>query len=226
VDDLLLVFDSHIINIHNVLQDFNTANPTLCFTLEEENDKLNFLDIIIRDIDSIHFNIYRKPTVTDTIIPADSCHPSEHKQSAIKFLKHRNSTYPTTPENKLQEETVIKHILHANQYNTSTANRTTNNHNCEHETKKPNKWAKFTYVGREVHAVTNLFRHTNVGVTFNTADNTECILSPTHHQQQSDRYSKSGVYALTCSQCQKQYIGQTGRVIPHPLQRTHAGLQP
>jgi hypothetical protein len=61
VDDLLLVLDSHIINIHDVLQDFNTATPTLRFTLEE-NDKLNFLDIIIRDIDSIHFNIYRKPS--------------------------------------------------------------------------------------------------------------------------------------------------------------------
>jgi hypothetical protein len=144
-----------------------------------------------------------------TFIPADSCHPNEHKQSTIKFLKHRNSTYLTTPENKLQEETIIKHVLRANQYNTSTTNRTTNNHNCDRETKKPNRWDKFTFAGREVRAVTNLFRRTNVGVAFNTAHTVERMLSPTHHQQQSNRYSKSGVYALICSQYQKRYIGQT-----------------
>jgi hypothetical protein len=80
VDDLLHVFDSRINNIHDVLQDFDTATPKLRFTLEEENDnKLNSLDIaIIRDNNSIYFNIYRKPTATDTFIPADSCHPNEH----------------------------------------------------------------------------------------------------------------------------------------------------
>jgi hypothetical protein len=50
-----------------------------------------------------------------------------------------------------------------------------------------------------------------MGVAFNTTHNIERTLSPTHHQQQSDGYSKRGVYALTCSQCQKRYIGQTGR---------------
>jgi hypothetical protein len=35
------------------------------------------------------FNIYRKPTATDTIIPNDSCHPSEHKLAAIRYLTNR-----------------------------------------------------------------------------------------------------------------------------------------
>jgi hypothetical protein len=90
VDDLLLVFDTQITNICNVLQEFNTVTPTLRFTLEEEtNNKINFLNItIIHNVDSIQFNRYQKPTITDAIISADSCHPNEHKQSAIKFLKH------------------------------------------------------------------------------------------------------------------------------------------
>jgi hypothetical protein len=71
---------------------------------EETNNKINFLDItIIRNVDSTQFNIYRKPTVTDAINPADSCHPNEHKLSAVKFLKHRNKTFLTNPENKQQE---------------------------------------------------------------------------------------------------------------------------
>jgi hypothetical protein len=50
-----------------------------------------------------------------------------------------------------------------------------------------------------------------VGIAFNTIHNIERLLSPAHHRQQSDKYSKSGVYALTCNHCQKRYIGQTGR---------------
>jgi hypothetical protein len=128
-----------------------------------------------------------------------------NKQNAIKFLKHRNKTYLTTPENKQQEETVIKHILHANQYNTSTANRNTNNHYCTHEPEKPKMWAKFTFVGCKVRPVTNLFKSTNEGIAFNTIHNTERLLSPVQHHQQSDKYSKSGVFVLTCNHCQTGY---------------------
>jgi hypothetical protein len=78
-------------------------------------------------------------------------------QSAIKFLKHRNETYLPTPENKQQEETVIKHILRANKYNTSTANRITNNHQCDNGPENPKKWTKFTFVGPTVRFITNLF---------------------------------------------------------------------
>jgi hypothetical protein len=113
--------------------------------------------------------------------------------------------------NKQQEETVIKNILRANQYNTSTANRNTNNQHCAHELEKPKTWAKFTFVGREVASVTNLFKRTNVGIAFNTILNTEGLLSPAHHRQKSDKYSKSGVYALTRNHYQERYIGQTGR---------------
>ena len=40
------------------------------FTMEEENDnKINFLDITISKADkNISFNIYKKPSTTDTII--------------------------------------------------------------------------------------------------------------------------------------------------------------
>lgn len=35
---------------------------------------------------TLKFAIYRKPTTTDLIIHKDSCHPHEHKKSAINFL--------------------------------------------------------------------------------------------------------------------------------------------
>jgi hypothetical protein len=39
----------------------------------------------------------------------------------------------------------------------------------------------------------NLFKHTTVGIAFNTIHNIECLLSPMNHCQQSDKYSKSRV---------------------------------
>jgi hypothetical protein len=84
------------------LQEFNRVYQKLQFTLEEEtNNRLNFLAITITHSNgSIQFSIYRKTTATDAIIPADSCHPNEHKQSAIRFLYHRNARYLTASENK------------------------------------------------------------------------------------------------------------------------------
>jgi hypothetical protein len=134
--------------------------------------------------------VYQKPTVTDAIIPTNSCHANEHKQSAITFLKHRNKTYFTTSKNKQQEDAVIEHIVCANQYNTATANRNTNDYHCDHGPENPPELAKFTYVGHEIRSVTNLFKHTTVDIAFNTIHNIERLLSPAHHHQQSDKLLK------------------------------------
>jgi hypothetical protein len=50
----------------------------------ETDNKMNFLDILIqKESNKFSFNIYIKPTTTDTIIPKDSCHPPEQKHAAI-----------------------------------------------------------------------------------------------------------------------------------------------
>jgi hypothetical protein len=87
VDDILLMYKEDNTNICRMLDDFNNLAPTLKFTLEEEQDyKINFLDITItKQCDSLAFEIYRKPTATDIIIPNDSCHPREHKIAAIRY---------------------------------------------------------------------------------------------------------------------------------------------
>jgi hypothetical protein len=65
-----------------VLNDFNSAITNMNFTLEKEENKINFLS---KEHDSLSFEIYRKPTTTDVIIPNDSCHPREHKTAADTF---------------------------------------------------------------------------------------------------------------------------------------------
>jgi hypothetical protein len=50
-----------------------------------------------------------------------------------------------------------------------------------------------------------------MSIAFNIVHNTGKLLSPTHYNPQPEEFTKSGVYALTCNQCKKRYIGQTGR---------------
>jgi hypothetical protein len=112
-------------NIHNVLDDFNSAIPNMKFKFEkEEYNKINFLDITIaKGYDSLLFEIYRKPTTTDVIIPNDSCHPGEHKTAAIRYFYNRMKSYTLTPENQQKEKNTIQQILVNNNYEASALNK-------------------------------------------------------------------------------------------------------
>ena len=53
---------------------------------QEKNNNINFLVISTQKTDCLSFQIYRKPTTTDHIIPNDSNHPPEQKLSAVNYL--------------------------------------------------------------------------------------------------------------------------------------------
>jgi len=78
VDDILVVYKNDTTYIHDVLRVdiFNSIIPIMRFTMgDEKENKINFIDIIIwEEENNISFNIYRKPTTTDIIIPNNSCH--------------------------------------------------------------------------------------------------------------------------------------------------------
>jgi hypothetical protein len=184
------------------------------FTTEQEkNNSINTLDITIKkDRNGFKFDIYRKPTATDIIIPHESCHPIEQKLSAIHYLQNRKETYPTDEHSKQKEEHVIDHTLHNNNYNTIPLNRQKTNHKKKDENLQPQrpKWAKFTYVGRKTRFITKLFKNSGINIAFTTKLNIGKLLTYTqdnHH----NKYDESGVYQLTCLDCNRKYIGQTGR---------------
>jgi hypothetical protein len=71
------------------------------------------------------------------------------------------------------------------------------------------KWDTFMYVRRETNFITNLFKKANVKIAFKTNNTIQKLLM--HKQQKKDIHSQSGVYKLTCPDCGKLYVGQTGR---------------
>ena len=107
VGDILLVQKKDTTNIYDVLNMFNNIMPTMKFTIEEEKEnKINFLDITIsKEENNIWFDIHRKPSTTDTVIPNESCHPQEHKLAAIRYLANRMETYNLSATKKEKEKT-------------------------------------------------------------------------------------------------------------------------
>jgi hypothetical protein len=212
VDDILIVYDNNYTDINKVHTAFNNLTPTIKFTMENEtNNRINFLDITIsKETNNFSINIYRKPTTTDIIIPQDSCHPLEHKHAAIRYMINRLNTYQLNDDNKRTELNTIKQIVSNNGYNISTIQQ------LDKPTSKPspqnnnNTWAKFTYVGTKF--ITKLFKETSIRITYTTDNSISRHLGKKPQTTQpTKQYEKSGIYQLTCPDCTKKYIGQTGR---------------
>jgi len=71
------------------------------------------------------------------------------------------------------------------------------------------KWASFTYIGKEALFITNLFKKTDLKISWRTTNTIQKLLTPKHHPP--EKYARSGAYKLTCPDCNKAYVGQTGR---------------
>ena len=211
MDDILLIFDSNHSNIQKILDDFNSVHPKLQFTAEtEKNHTLNFLDISIhRTPTNMKTAIFRKPTFTDTIIPFTSNHPTHHKYATVKFLYNRLDNYNLQQEEYLQELNVIHNILHNNSFPIEPHKPPTHNPVKQVVPRQTQKWASFTYVGRETSYITNIFRRTELKISFRTTNTLGNLLTHKHHPQH--KFSLSGVYKLICPDCNKTYVGQTGR---------------
>jgi hypothetical protein len=219
VDDILLIFDPNHTNIENILEDFNAVYPNLTFTAETEtNNKINSLDFTIHKTPTNwKISIYRKPTFTDTVIPYTSNHTAQHKYAAVRFLYNRLNTYNLYEDEHTTEENIIQNIMCNNAFPiqphkpptpkppTSELHRktATTTHTPTH------KWITFTYIGKETNFMTKLLRKTNLKIAFRTNNTIQSLLK--HKQQVPDIYTQYGVYKLKWPDCNKSYVGQTGR---------------
>jgi hypothetical protein len=129
----------------------------------------------------------------------------------LTFLYNRLNTYQLHTEEYKQEENIIHNILHNNSFpiRPIKARMHKHNHTTPPPTQSP-KWATFTYTGKETTYITNLFKQTNMKIAFRTRNSILNHLASHNHTQKAP-YTSSGVYKLTCPDCSKAYLGQTGR---------------
>jgi hypothetical protein len=89
VDDVLIIQDSNKTTAQDILIAHNNMHPSIKYNLEVEHEgSINFLDLKIHRLsDEISIGVYRKPTFTDVMIPAQSNHPMQHKISGFKYVR-------------------------------------------------------------------------------------------------------------------------------------------
>ena len=122
------------------------------------------------------------------------------------------NNYQLNKSSKEQEYATIKQIMYNNKYDPSILNNNKNKHTEKQEKNDTQKWVRFTYIGKETKFFTKLFKNYPVKIPFTTNNTISRILShrPTHTKTRN-LLDISGVYRLTCPDCNIKYVRQTGR---------------
>jgi hypothetical protein len=189
----------------------------------ENNSSIEYLDLlIIRQTDEMEIDIYCKPTTTDLTIHATSNHPMEHKLASYRYYLHRLNTLPLTTDRKNRELNTIKHVAVRNGYSInivenlnrkikqSIQKRSTNKEDITQRKKRI-----VTYTGPHVRTLMNIFRNTNIQITYKPDTKISKFL--TSNKEMPNKISNSSIYELICQTCNYAYVGQTSS---HALQRT------
>jgi hypothetical protein len=146
--------------------------------------------------------------------------------SAFNYYINRLITLPVTEKSKQEEWKTIPAIAKDNGYPTDMicnlktkliAKKQKQNKQQENKTTPHKKWLAFTHFSPLIRRITNLFKQTNLKVTF-WALNT--IQQLTEKQINNNH---SGIYKLKCNTCNRVYVGQSGRAI-NIRYKEHTGL--
>ena len=222
VDDILVVWSGTMRQIDSFEIYLNSLNPKIQFASELGNKTIPFLDLQITiNNNQIKYQIYRKPSFTDTVIPYSSNHPHNTKCSAFYAMFYWLINILLNTEDFRQELTVIHKIAENNNYPRPVINNISNKVIAK---KISTRLYAITPKINTIYKKTSFsFQYlTNpITITFAKLDITPALynrnnLSSYLIKNKIDKinpHDKSGVYQLQCNNCEAFYIGQTGRSI-------------
>ncbi|KAJ8944183.1 hypothetical protein NQ318_016163, partial [Aromia moschata] len=169
----------------------------------EHNEQLPFLDVlIIRNSENkLEFDVYRKETATLRYIPNDSHHPFQHKMASFNFLIHRLLNFPLSKERFEHEKQLIKNIAKSNGYSLHLIDKDTDN----------SKFASLPYEPKFTRRLDKIFKNININLVYNSKNKLQTLLG--NPKDKINNNEKSGIYEISCKDCDQKYIGQTKRSI-------------
>lgn len=215
VDDILLIWEGNDEEFEEFVNEINGMEQKINFQEEVGGKEINYLDLHITINNGMFkFDIFRKKTYSDLIIPNESYHPISHKMAALNSFCNRAVQYLKENESKNIEIKRIKQIAKNNNYNPRLIDKIVKRIEGEEKRTKEEKEKKYagsvTYMGWQTKKILKCFEKYDVHVAIKKTktvfdhiknNNTEDI--PVLH--------KSGVYKLKCNECSKVYVGETGR---------------
>lgn len=222
VDDVFAVFDRSE-DLQNFTNQLNSIYPTIKFTSETEiNNTLPFLDVlVIKNSNKIEFDIYRKPTHVDRYIVNESNHPPSQKRAAFNSMIYRLLNTPLTEDRFKNELNYIKKVAEFNGFSTNLIDNIFRKAKKKHEKKlkttlqpqheDKKRWISTTYSAISTKIQKSFKKHTDYNVSFKTINNLKNNLQ--NHKDKISEENMSGIYQISCNDCNKKYVGQTKRNI-------------
>lgn len=222
VDDVICLWKGEHTSLHNFFNYINTFNNKIQFTMEIGNKSLNFLDLTVDiNLGRHKFNIFRKPTYSENILHANSCHPHQHKHASFHAFVHRLLNVPLDANDFRAELNTIKHIAVNNGYKSELVDtilrrarkkmteKMLYNQTEDKEEKTGNMWVKIPYIGPSSYRFQRFLQNKEIRVAFYTTGSLKNLLC--NNKDKFKITDNSGIYSLTCGTCGGVYIGQTGR---------------
>lgn len=224
VDDVFCIIKRD--SLTSVLDTINKAHKNIQFTYETEVDgKLPFLDILVVREPSISsplsFEIYRKPTNTRRTIPASSNHSYQHKMAAYHHMIHRMLTLPLSEEGKQKELEYIFETARINGYKDTAIQAIINKKEKGlHKsllttlttTTEPLRRVAVEFDKNLTRPLRPKLEKYGIDLVFSSRSNQlQSVLGSTKDPVKTTE--KPGIYKVSCSHCDKVYIGQTKRTL-------------
>lgn len=223
VDDVITAIPKNLENC--ILSNFNSYHPKIQFTIEKENKNcISFLDVlVIRRGNNIITDWYHKPTFSERFLNYTSKHPLKQKINIINNLKNRAFSL-SSPEFHIKNLQYIKEMLLRNNYPISLLKKILNNNTSKSEKLiSPIAYCKLPYIDTLSEKIKKTFKdaHTknneNVKITLKS-ENTIGKLFFSKIKSKTEKELQSNIiYNIPCAQCEKSYVGQTGRYFKQRL---------
>ena len=223
VDDVFGIYNGTSEELIDFKTHLNSLHPNIKFTLEiETNNSINFLDLNISKLQNkLKFNIYRKNTTSNRLIPFDSSTPFSHKLSAFRSFFNRLFKIPLDDSDFEEELNTIFYLAKSNKFPFHVVNnlyiKLRNHHNISKNTSltvlntTPTLYFSIPYlpfISDKVAAI--LKSHTSqIKLSFSTSHSKlkSLLCKP---KDIIDPLQNHGIYKLNCP-CGKFYIGRTIR---------------
>ena len=220
VDDVLAIFKGSKEDLSQFLDFINTVHPNIKFTNEIETDGIiPFLDLqIIRSENKLQFDIFRKPTTTDNIIPYQSAHPMNLKLSAFHSLFLRLLSIPLTHNAYNTDLYTIRTIAKNNGFPDSVIENLYQKVKHKLALRRitaldiiktgQKKYFSLPYIPKLSENIAYILKKIGACFSHNVSNTLKNIF--TSRAEDCDQMQRSGVYRLTCT-CGCFYIGRSFR---------------
>lgn len=231
VDDILIIWEGSIEEIKKLIEELNNIETGLQFKEEIGVDKISYLDIriIISENRKLEFDIYRKSTYTDAIIPKESFHPMGYKIAAINAMCYRAIRCLNNKITLDKEVGRIKNIIKNNNFKPKIVdkiiqkiNKTKDKRSINEEVDKEKYLGAISYVGWKTEKIRNCFKKYGIKVATKRSKTVFDYIK-NNETEEIPKTQKSGVYKVKCEECEMVYIGESGRAIECRLREHRRG---